>query len=61
LSTKSEGDRVKSAHIAQVVLKRQTNGVRTLGVETIDDQRRIADPFYCLGLLPRRVAMPAAA
>jgi hypothetical protein len=52
---------VKSAHIAQVVLKRQTNGVRTPDVETIDDQQRIAHSFYCLGLLPKRVAIPAAA
>jgi hypothetical protein len=52
---------VKFAHIAQAVRKRQTNGVRTLDVETIDDQQRIADSFYCLGLLPNRVAIPAAA
>jgi sulfonate transport system substrate-binding protein len=56
---------VKSAHIAlasvlQVARKCRANGVRTLDVETIDDQQQIADTFYRLGLLPKHVAIPAA-
>jgi sulfonate transport system substrate-binding protein len=48
------------ASVLEIALKRQAYGVRLLDAETIDDQQQIADTFYGLGLLPKRVAISAA-
>ena len=47
------------ASLLEVALKRQTYGVRSLDAETIDDQQRIADTFYALGLVPKKVVAAA--
>jgi sulfonate transport system substrate-binding protein len=47
------------ASLLEVALKRQTYGVRSLDAETVDDQQRIADTFYTLGLVPKKVVITA--
>ena len=46
--------------VLEIALKRQAYGVRVLDGEAIDDQQRIADTFYGLGLLPKQVVVSAA-
>ena len=46
--------------VLEIALKRQAYGVRVLDAEAIDDQQRIADTFYGLGLLPKQVVVSAA-
>ena len=45
--------------VLEIALKRQAYGVRVLDGEAIDDQQRIADTFYGLGLLPKQVVVSA--
>jgi len=45
------------APILEVALRRQTYGVRPIDAETIQDQQRIADTFYALGLVPKHVVV----
>jgi len=47
------------ASLLEVALKRQTYGVRSLDAETVDDQQRIADTFYALGLVLKKVVTTA--
>jgi sulfonate transport system substrate-binding protein len=47
------------APILEVALKRQTYGIKPLDAETIAQQQSIADTFYALGLLPKRVQVSA--
>ena len=47
------------ASLLEVALKRQTYGVRSLDAETVDDQQHIADTFYALGLVPKKVVISA--
>ena len=47
------------ASLLEVALKRQTYGVRSLDAETVDDQQRIADTFYALGLVLKKVVTAA--
>jgi len=45
------------APILEVALKRQTYGVRPLDAEVVSDQQHIADVFYGLGLVPKKVVV----
>jgi len=47
------------ASVLEVALKRQTYGVRPIDAETVRDQQHIADTFYALGLVPKRVVVSA--
>lgn len=43
------------APILEAALKRQTYGVRPLDAEVVADQQHIADAFYSLGLVPKKI------
>ncbi len=45
------------ASVLEVALKRQTYGVRPLDAETVADQQRVADTFYALGLVPKKIVV----
>jgi sulfonate transport system substrate-binding protein len=48
------------AAVLEVALKRLTYGVRPLDAEVVADQQRIADTFYNLGLVPKRIVVSSA-
>ena len=47
------------ASVLELALKRQTYGVRPIDAETVRDQQHIADTFYALGLVPKKVVVSA--
>jgi sulfonate transport system substrate-binding protein len=43
------------APVLEIALKRQSYGIKLLDASVIAEQQRIADTFFALGLVPKRV------